>query len=123
MRLIDMTATRATSFPPLTAVRLPDDLPTLKEMLLDALASLHESQRPPEPLQHQLALLLHRLKGPCTERVRPGQPTCSTRRPSGAAGELARECQHHELPGAARHCPGCGQLHQDIGVDHSEQLE
>jgi transposase len=37
--------------------------------------------------------------------------------------DLPREPLHHELPEAARICPGCGQFRIDIGVDTSDQLE
>jgi transposase len=36
---------------------------------------------------------------------------------------LPRQTVHHTLAEAARLCPGCGQLRQDIGVDKSEQLD
>jgi transposase len=58
----------------------------------------------------------------------PGLATPARRRcrPQGRRRlpeHLPRECRHHELPEAARLCPGCGQLRRDIGVDKSEQLE
>ena len=136
--------------PALTAAQLPDDLDTLKSMVVELLASLQRQQRDYEALRHRLDLLLHRLYGRRSERYQPDQPllfpewataqdtadtatasadTAPTRRrcrPHGRRrlpANLPREPREHVLPEAARLCPGCGQVRQDIGVDRSEQLE
>lgn len=137
--------------PPITAEQLPDDAATLKRMILELLASLHDSQRDNESLRHRLDLLLRRLYGPRGERYDPKQPWLfaelntaadaavaapsepvtrqkSQRRckPHGRRRlpeHLPREPRHHELSAAERICPGCGQARGDIGVDQSEQLE
>src|SRR5262249_57396561 len=63
----------AAGLPPTDAEQLPDDLATLKRMVLELLASLHERNRDIEGLRHQLDLLLRRLYGPRGERLNPDQ--------------------------------------------------
>src|SRR5215469_15209763 len=70
MRLADSAATDQA---PTTAEQLPDDLATLKRMVLELLASLHERDRDIEGLRHRLDLLLRRLYGPRGERIDPNQ--------------------------------------------------
>ena len=136
--------------PVLTAEQLPDDPATLKRMVLELLASLHERDRVHATLQQQIAQLLRRLYGPRAERYDPQQPWLF---PEVAAGQdtaaalvtepatpapprrcrphgrrrlpasLRREPRHHELTEAERLCPRCGQVRIDIGVDKSDQLE
>src|SRR6516164_7498908 len=142
----------AAGLPPLTAEQLPDDVATLKRMVLELLASLQERERDYEALRHQIDLLLRRLYGPRGERFDPNQPLLfAEMTPSqnaaeataptepAAAAEPKRRCQphgrrrmpenlpreprHYELSEAERLCPGCGQLRIDIGVDKSEQLD
>jgi transposase len=131
--------------------QLPDDSATLKGMLLEVLATLHERQRDYEALQHRVDQLLRRLYGPRSERYDPQQPWLFPELAAGAGAgaaaaaapaaaptaqrrcrphgrrrlpeHLPREPRHHTLPEAARLCPGCGQLRADIGVDKSEQLD
>lgn len=146
------TDTNAASRPPQApAEHLPDDPALLKGMIVELLASLHAKDRELEGVRHRLDLLLRRLYGPRGERFDPHQPllfaepataqdlaeatptepateTSPKRRgkPHGRRrlpANLPRETRHHELPAAARVCPGCGQLRGDIGVDKSEQLE
>src|ERR1051326_2709958 len=57
-----------------TPDHLPDDVDTLKQMVLELLASLHEHRRDNEALRHRLDLLLRRLYGPRGERFNPNQP-------------------------------------------------
>ena len=64
----------AAGLPPITAEQLPDDLGTLKRMVLELLASLQERQRDYEALRHRIDLLLRRLYGPRGERFDPNQP-------------------------------------------------
>src|SRR5262249_21922517 len=141
----------AAADPPPTAEHLPDDVATLKRMVLELLASLHERQRDNEALRHRLDLLLRRLYGPRGERFDPSQlllfaeaaaeHDAATAAPaeSAAAAEPKRRCQphgrrrmpehlpresrHYELSEAERVCQGCGQVRIDIGTDRSEQLD
>jgi hypothetical protein len=140
----------AAGLPPTTAEQLPDDVATLKRMVLELLASLHERNRDNEGLRHRINLLLHRLYGPRGERIDPNQlllfaetapaqdsapaPTepaavdKSERRcrPHGRRrlpDNLPREPRHHELSEAERACPSCGRVRVDIGTDRSEQLD
>jgi transposase len=129
--------------------QLPDDLDTLKRMILELLATLHERDRDYETLRHRLDLLLRRLYGPRGERVDPNQlllfgdlapdqdtaaptePVAAPKpqrrcRPHGRRRlpeNLPREPRHYELSEAERVCPDCGQVRIDIGVDRSEQLD
>src|SRR6266498_521453 len=58
---------------PTAAEHLPDDPATLKRMVMELLASLHERDRDIEALRHRLDLLLRRLYGPRGERFDPCQ--------------------------------------------------
>ncbi len=141
----------ATGLPPTAAEQLPDDVATLKGLVLELLASLHQRDRDMESLRHRIDLLLRRLYGPRGERLNPGQlllfagmaagqdtvtqplpepaaPTQPTRRcrPHGRRRlpeNLPREPRHHQLSEAERVCRSCGQVRIDIGVDRSEQLD
>jgi transposase len=140
----------AADLPPTTAEQLPDDLATLKRMVLELLASLHERDRDIEGYRHRINLLLRRLYGPRGERLNPdqlllfaelaaGQDTAPAPPEPAAAAKPKRRCRphgrrrlpenlprqprHHELPEADRICQGCGQLRIDIGADRSEQLD
>jgi transposase len=146
MSLADPTAGRL----PTSAEQLPDDVGTLKRMVLELLASLHERDCDIEGYRHRIDLLLRRLYGPRGERIDPnqlllfaemtaGQDTAPAPTESAAAAEPRRRCrphgrrrlpdnlprepQHHELPEAERACPACGQVRVDIGTDRSEQLD
>jgi transposase len=151
MRLTGMSATDPVAVrPPTTPEQLPDDVATLKRMVLELLASLHDQEHANAALRHRLDLLLRRLYGPRSERFDPTQPLLFAElapgsdataaapiepapkapkrrcRPHGRRrlpANLPRESRHHELPEAARLCPDCGQLRRDIGVDKSEQLD
>ena len=147
MSLVDSAAT---GLPPIDAEHLPDDVATLKGMVLELLASLHDRDRNIEGMRHRIHLLLHRLYGPRGERFDPNQlllfvemaagqdtpqapteppaPTQPQRRcrPHGRRRlpeNLPREPQHHELSEAERLCPNCGEGRIDIGTDRSEQLD
>jgi transposase len=152
MRPIGMShADSAAIPPPITSEDLPDDSATLKRMVLELLASLHERQRDNEALRHRLDLLLRHLYGPRGERFDPNQPllfadmapspdtaAAAPTEPAAATEpkrrcrphgrrrmpeSLPREPRHHELSEAERVCPGCGQIRIDIGTDRSEQLD
>jgi transposase len=78
MRLIYMSVMDSTSAalppPPLpSSEQLPDDLPTLKRMVLQLLESLDERDRDILALRHRLDLLLQYRYGPRTERLDPNQ--------------------------------------------------
>jgi transposase len=135
------------------AERLPDDLATLKRMIVELLATLQQRERDNEALRHRLDLLLKRLYGPRGERYDPNQlwlfadlaaapdsPAAPTEpgqpaeadppkrraRPHGRRRlppQLLREPRHHVLSEAERLCSGCGQLRIDIGSDRSDQLD
>jgi transposase len=140
----------AAGLPPTAAEQLPDDLATLKRMVLELLASLHERDRNIEALRHRLDLLLRRLYGPRGERIDPDQlllfaemaagrdtapaptePAAAATpkrrcRPHGRRRlpeNLPRESKHHELSEAERVCQGYGRPRIDIGTDRSEQLD
>jgi transposase len=140
----------ATGLPPPGAEHLPDDPATLRRMVLELLAWLHECQRDNEALRHRIDLLLRRLYGPRGERFDPSQALlfpelAAGQDPAAAPAEAAtpaqpkRRCRahgrrrlpdhlprlprHHELAEAERVCPSCGQVRVDIGTDRSEQLD
>jgi transposase len=56
-----------------TPEQLPDDVATLKNMLIEALLTLQERERDNEHLRHRLDLLLRRVFGPRSERFSPDQ--------------------------------------------------
>jgi transposase len=56
-----------------TPEQLPNDLDTLKRMIVELMATLHEERRDKENLKNRLKLLLDRLYGPRTERCNPDQ--------------------------------------------------
>jgi transposase len=147
---MSMSLTDPTAVPlPTAAEHLPDDVATLRRMVLELLASVQERDRDNEALRHRLDQLLRRLYGPRGERFDPNQlllfaepaadtPTAAPTEPAAAAqpqrrcrphgrrrlpDNLPREPRHHELSEAARVCAGCGQVRVDIGTDKSEQLE
>jgi transposase len=143
-------ADTAAGLPPTTAEQLPDDTATLKRMVLELLASLHQRDRDYEALRHRIDLLLRRLYGPRGERFDPNQlllfaemaasqDTATEPPPEPAADRPKRRCRphgrrrlpdnlpreprHHELSEAERTCPACGRMRVDIGTDRSEQLD
>jgi transposase len=146
-----MAATERTSTTPSTYEELPDDVATLKGMVLELLASLHERDRNIEGMRHRIHLLLRRLYGPRGERFDPNQlllfvematgqdmaqeaptelpvPSKPQRRcrPHGRRRlpeNLPRQPRHYELSEAERLCPNCGKVRIDIGTDRSEQLD
>lgn len=152
MRLIRMTIADLTAKLPIDPEQLPDDVATLKAIIVELAASLSQEQRDNQALRHRLDLLLRRLYGSRNERFDPSQlllfaqevinATAATAieaeavdaeankprrcRPHGRRrlpDNLPREVRHHELSEAERRCAGCGCQRLDIGVDKSEQLE
>jgi transposase len=60
---------------PLPALeQLPDDPETLKRMIVELLATLHQERRDKDELRQRLQLLLRRFYGPRSERFHPDQP-------------------------------------------------
>jgi transposase len=142
-----MSHTHPAVEPLLSAEQLPDDPATLKNMILELLASLHQRDRDQQALQHRLELLLRRLYGPRSERFNPNQlllfpdepADALTASPPPTEEKPKRKCRphgrrrlpenlprvpkHHELTIAERICWGCGHLREEIGIDTSEQLD
>jgi hypothetical protein len=56
-----------------TPEQLPDDLDTLKRMLIEVMSTLRQERLDKDRLQHRLSLLLQRVYGPRTERINPDQ--------------------------------------------------
>ena len=56
-----------------TPEQLPDDLATLKRMIVELLTTLQAERLDKEQLRHRIALLLQRFYGPRTERINPDQ--------------------------------------------------
>jgi transposase len=133
----------------LAAAHLPDDLATLKQMILELLATLREERRDRAALQHRVEQLLRRLYGPRGEGFRPDQPllfseldqatATATAPPEEPKPKPRRRCKphgrrrlpdhlrrtqrHYTLTEAERVCAGCGHVRNEIGVDLSEQLD
>jgi transposase len=134
-----------------TLEQLPDDLLTLKLMVLELATTVREERHAKDALQQRIDLLLRRLFGPRSERYRPDQPLLfgddvlgadqnpaaaaeppppRSRRPRQAKPhgrqklpeDLPRRPLHHQLSAAERLCV-CGQARVEIGVDVSEQLD
>jgi transposase len=84
--------------------QLPDDPATLKHMVLELLATLHQERRDKEALRQRLDQLLRRLYGPRTERLDPNQPppgdTATATADAQAAPDTATE------PAAGDNAPG-----------------
>ncbi len=148
MRLIGMSHTPTAVAPPLTAEQLPDDVATLKNMILELVVSMQQRGRDLEAMQHRLELLLRRLYGPRGERFDPDQlllfadlpadtpppspppaaeekptPKCRPHGRGRLPEHLPRVPKHHELTLAERICSACGHLREEIGIDSSEQLD
>ncbi len=99
-----MSHTHPAVEPPLTAEQLPDDLATLKNMILELLVSMHQRDRDHQAMQHRLELLLRRLYGPRGERFNPNQLLLFPDLPADAArgespADLRGEAQA-EVPAA-----------------------
>jgi transposase len=56
-----------------TPEQLPNDLDTLKRMIVELVATLHRERLDKDALRHRVKLLLQRLYGPRTESVNPDQ--------------------------------------------------
>jgi transposase len=128
---------------------LPNDVPVLKQMIVELLRTLREERRARQEIEQRLDVLTRRLYGPRPEPVRPEQPslfpddpvppsvphvppepTPPTRRgqcrPHGRrrpARQLRREERRYELTAVERLCPECGQDRQAIGVETTEQYD
>jgi transposase len=129
---------------------LPDDPETLKGMIRELLAALHDKDRALSGVQHRLDQLLRRLYGPKSERFRPDQPdlfdhllppepdtpadepaTTTPDQPRRGKkhgrrrlpADLQRERVVHDLPEVDKVCPCCQQPRVPIGEELSEQLD
>jgi transposase len=133
-----------------TPEQLPNDLDTLKRMLIEVMVTLHQERRDKEQLQHRMRLLLQRLYGPRNERCNPdqgflfaeGADTANAAAPPAEdsqgksrprrrgkphgrgkpPADLPRRTLHHQLTEAERLCV-CGNLRIDIGTDMNEQVD
>jgi transposase len=136
-----------------TPEQLPDDVATLKSMILELVATLRQRDHDLEGAQQRLHLLLQRLYGRKSERVDPHQLLLfaeglapAAAEPSASAAEpvsptpdrprrarphgrrrlpenLERRPWHHQLSDAELICI-CGQTRIDIGADSGgEQLD
>jgi len=136
-----------------TPEQLPDNLETLKRMIVELMITLRQERRDRDKLQHQLHLLVQRLYGPRTERFHPDQgllfpedaqaqgadaaAAAPTDEPEQKSGKR-RRCKPHgrgrlsdTLPRRPLHhelCEAerlcsCGQLRIDIGTDTSERID
>jgi transposase len=150
MSLTDATPPRPPAPDP---EHLPDDPALLKRMILELLATLHETRQEREQLEHRLHLLLHRLYGRRSERCDPSQPwlfgelspahaetTPDTPADNPAAAAAAKpkrpghgrkpvpphlphEPVHHRLSEAELPCPACGTPRQEVGTETTAQLD
>jgi len=125
---------------------LPDDPETLKGMIRELLALLHNREQELSGVQQRLDQLLRRLYGPKGEHFRPDQPSLF----DGAAepappsmpvptepvvrvrpghgrrrlpADLNRERVVHDVPEAEKVCPCCQAPRVKIGEETSEQLD
>lgn len=130
---------------------LPDDPETLKGMIRELLAMLHNRDQELSGVRQRLDQLLRRLYGPKGEHFRPDQPTLfdgaaepasrdtppspdpasaaaptSTKRGHGRRklpADLARERVVYDVPDAEKSCPCCASPRVKIGEETSEQLD
>jgi transposase len=106
-----------------TPEQLPNDLDTLKRMIVELVATLHRERLDKDALRQRVQLLLQRLYGPRTERVHPDQlllfadgamaATSETGDGSGAAPTAA---DPSAAPAPKRRCRphGRGKLSEDL---------
>jgi transposase len=126
---------------------LPDDPETLKGMIRELLALLHNRQQELSGVQQRLDQLLRRLYGPKAEHFRsdqpslfdgsaepapmpnvPVEPAAAVRTKAGhgrrrLAADLVRERVVHDVPEAEKLCPCCQSPRVKIGEEASEQLD
>ncbi len=130
---------------------LPDDPETLKGMIRELLALLHNREQELDGVRQRLDQLLRRLYGPKGEHFRPDQPTLfeggaePAATPSSVSvpvepepltpakkkghgrrklpADLTRERVVHDLSEAEKTCPCCSSPRVKIGEETSEQLD
>ena len=129
---------------------LPDDPETLKGMIRELLAMLHNRDQELSGVRQRLDQLLRRLYGPKGEHFRPDQPSLfegaaepaspptsplpvepepvasSKRKGHGRRrlpADLKRERVVHDVPEAEKVCPCCQSPRVNIGEETSEQLD
>jgi transposase len=147
-----MSITDAAAIPSNTAAEhLPDDLATLKRMVLELLATLAETRHEREQLQERLHLLLQRLYGRKSERFAANQPLlfadvnqpaestpptedvfeAKAAKPKNrhnhgrkpAPKNLQHVEDHHRLTDAELACPTCGTARVEVGTETTPQLD
>jgi transposase len=97
---VEPISTRNAPLP--TFEQLPDDLNTLKHMVVELVATLHQERHRSEQLEQRLHLLVQRLFGPRSERFNPHQLLLFVE------GIQAEESAAQPSPGATR-SPEAGQ--------------
>lgn len=128
---------------------LPDDPETLKGMIRELLAMLHNRDQELSGVRQRLDQLLRRLYGPKGEQFRPDQPSLFEGRAEPAPpsvpvpvehepvtsakkkghgrrrlpADLKRERVVHDVPEAEKTCPCCQSSRVKIGEETSEQLD
>ena len=130
---------------------LPDDPETLKGMIRELLAMLHNRDQELSGVRQRLDQLLRRLYGPKGEHFRPDQPSLfeGAAEPAAASpntpvhvepepvtsakkkghgrrrlpADLNRERVVHDVPDAEKVCPCCSAPRVKIGEETSEQLD
>ena len=128
---------------------LPDDPETLKGMIRELLAMLHNRDQELNGVRQRLDQLLRRLSGPKGEHFRPDQPTLfeGTAEPAPLSvpvpvepepvtspkkkghgrrrlpADLKRERVVHDVSEAEKVCPCCQSPRVNIGEETSEQLD
>jgi transposase len=87
-----------------TAAELPNDLETLKRMVLELLVTLREERQDKEALRHRIHLLLERIYGQRTERVDASQLLLFAQTPASADSEPSADsasAESEEQPAGA----------------------
>ena len=126
---------------PREPVPLPDDVPTLRQMVRELLATVAELRRTVEAQQARIDTLTRRLYGKKSERVAapptPSPPADAAVPPPPAVTppprrghgrrplpeHLPRERVKHDLAEAEKACPCCGRTRVRIGSETGEQLD
>jgi transposase len=106
-----------------TPEQLPNDLDTLKRMIVELVATLHRERLDKDALRHRVNLLLQRLYGPRTERVNPEQlllfaEWAAEQTPDAAGGSSAPPLPDPDASAASKK-PRCkphgrGRLSEDL---------
>ena len=140
-----MEEVRSTS----SAVAIPDDVDTLKQLVHELHDALHRSRRTIETLEHRLGQLLKARFGPRADRLNPNQlvlfateviekasepaPAVDRKDKTRSNGNghgrgklpanLHRIQRVYDLSEEEKNCPCCGETRVRIGQETNEQLE